>query len=537
MTIHIQPMRSPGSTDVLRHVSRNARLQLGRRVLVVLLALGLVACAPIGRPPIFPETTPNRSGAGNSGEYPFLDSTSRPAPFASAATRVTRECDTGYRPLLCSGRNPDGEEIHLVISTCDFADSWEQERERVAQFQVYWRSLAETYGNTSQLSRRLRDALAIAGGVNIIRGATSTSLYYALGAILADRIPDILASEKQQAIYLLAADAASCYGTAFQRAELATAEICKSEIAFHQTERNVRELARAANNLVQQTQQHRCKTSKTSKTSDQGTGGAQSHSGYLKQITTAGKGPHVSCKAGGKVFWDRFETLRQRSAESQAKLGNALAKWKRTPTGFHRRIDRLAYTVARDQASADASAMSGMQVGSEMTQFAGVAQSGAPRDHLTTAALAYGDNGREFLARQLDLTVTLAELDAMTNYVNGLRREAEKAADACEGIYGRNSLVVTPAVARIEFARSSPAFIIEAQDEAAPPEHRITGSGTTAFNVQRSVNGNRSVLSLTVNSANLKNATDYFADLTFVSTDGKRQSSPIRLHLYTGNAS
>jgi len=532
MTIHIQPMRSPGSTDVLRHVSRNARLQLGRRVLVVLLALGLVACAPIGRPPIFPETTPNRSGAGNSGEYPFLDSTSRPAPFASAATRVTRECDTGYRPLLCSGRNPDGEEIHLVISTCDFADEWEQARERLAQRQVSWRSLAETYGNTSQLSRRLRDALAIASGVNIIRGATSTSLYYALGAILADRIPDILASEKQQAIYLLAADAASCYGTAFARAELATADICRFEIALHQTQRNERELAGAAENLVRQTQQHRCKTSDSDKPA-----AVALPSEYLKQITAAGKSPHVSCKAGGEVFLDRFKKLRQRSAESQDKLKMALTERKQIPIDFIRHIDRLAYAVAGDQASADASAMSGMQVGSEMTQFAGVAQSGAPRDHLTTAALAYGDNGREFLARQLDLTVTLAELDAMTNYVNGLRREAKKAADACAGIYGRNSLVVTPAVARIEFARSSPAFIIEAQDEAAPPEHRITGSGTTAFNVQRSVNGNRSVLSLTVNSANLKNATDYFADLTFVSTDGKRQSSPIRLHLYTGNAS
>lgn len=531
MTIHIQAMRSPGSTDVLRHVSGNSQLQSGKRVLAVLSALGLVACAPIGRPPIFPEATPNRSGIGNSGEHTFLNATSKPTPFASPEMNVARSCVTGYRPLLCSGTSPDGQEIHIVISTCNLADSWEQGKERIAQFQMHWRSLAETYGNTSQLSRRLRDALAIAGGVNIIRGATSQSLYYALGALLADRIPDVLASEKQQAIYLLAADAASCYGTAFQRAELTNAEVCKSEIALYQAERNVRELSKAANNLIQETQHHRCKTR------PQNGSQAQSPSAYLKKITVAATSTHVSCKAGGTVFWKRYEALTHRSRESQDRFARALAEWRQTAPEFERRIERLAYTVAGDQARADASAVSGMQVASELTQLAGVAQSGAPRDDLTAAALAYGESGREFLAKQVDLEVTLEQLDAISRHVNGLARGAEKAANACEGIYAKHSLVVTPAVARIEFVRTSPAFVIEARDDAAPPEHRITGSGTTAFSVQRTVNGNTSVLSLTVNSANLKDSSDYFAELTFVSTDGKRQSSPIRLHLYTGKAS
>jgi hypothetical protein len=393
--------------------------------------------------------------------------------------------------------------------------------------ELNWRNAAEAYGNTSQLSKRLRDGLAIAGVATSLKGVGKTSVYYGLAAVVADRFPELVGAERQQAIYLLSADAASCMSAAIEHMRPSPAAITRHVNLLTGAESSKREYLESTKKLIES-----IRRDKNHCVSMKGEPITAANSGdHLRNITRQHRKGSSSCGVAPEaIFSDSNEWIRN----ADRTMGNyalLIAQMSEHNKWFARQIDKATYALNLELARGDAGNLSGIQLAQSLsTMVHGTAQSG--RSPSQDFKLRNGEYLGYMLARQ-KLTGALEDLAAANTLLKEQMDTAKKEAEACTGGSGSPELRVIPSDHTIYFFSNSAPQVFRVDDSGGTPNHTLIGRDTSVFDVSVKSDGNSLTATVSLKKDAAKGKGPFSAMLLFESRDGKRRAHPIALQYNT----
>lgn len=512
---------------------------------LVLFLVTLAGCAPLVRPPMFPSDSASLGAPSNGPEFPAPPSSISDKTISLQEGRSTLE--------QCILEYPEDKDLERQRGSGCGAD-WLEQRSCVPYpheaYQIYrrseyklvtsvgrdicrtkahiyaqelnWRNAAEAYGNTNQLSKRLRDALAIAGVATSLNGIGKTSVYYGLAAVVADRFPELVGSERQQAIYLLSADAASCLSAAIEHMRPSPQTIARHVNLLASAKRSKHEFLVSTRALIDSIRgdKHHCISIKGEPIT------ATNSGDHLRNITRQHRRGSVSCGVAPEaIFSDSNEWVRD-ADRAVGNYASLIAQMIEHNKWFARQIDKATYALNLELVRGDAGNLSGVQLAQSLSMMVhGTAQSGrsAPKEF----KLRSGDYLDYMLARQR-LMGALEDLAAANTQLKDQMDAAKKEAEACTG-GGNPELRVTPSDHAIYFSSNSGPQVFRVDDSGGTPTYSLTGRDTSVFDVSTKSDGSGLTATVTLKKAAATGKGPFSAVLLFESKDGKRRAHPIVL--------
>lgn len=398
--------------------------------------MAVTGCAPLIRPPMFPSGTAAPQTSANGTDFPNGTGL---AGNDGASSSVNREKPGSCEAEYSSGKDGKGPAAHAQDSPAEARFEYMQAtsvgrdicktKEKIRDQELNWRNAAEAYGNTSQLSKRLRDGLAIAGVATSLKGVGKTSVYYGLAAVVADRFPELVGSERQQAIFLLSADAASCMSAAIERMRPSPTAITRHVNLLTAAKHSKQEFLASTSKLIESIRRDKNHCVYT-----YGEPIVANDAGdHLRNITRRHRRGSSSCGVAPEaIFSDSSEWIRN----ADRTMGNyalLIAQLSEHNTWFARQIDKATYALNLELARGDASNLSSIQLAQSLsTMVNGTAQSGgSPSQDFKLRNSEYLDY---MLARQ-KLMGAVEDLVAANTQLKEQMGAARKEAEACTDLH------------------------------------------------------------------------------------------------------